>query len=230
MNYIMIIIICILLLIMVKLGLDVKFKSIKLLNNESSAELSKIGDKLPDSKEICSSILKNLHCSNVKIQINEEYNSCLYTVFNNTITIGKFKEDYMKPQTIAHECIHACQNKLTLWSNFVISNICNCYFLITLILLIFNKVQNINLLLLILVMFFIVKFIIRSFLENEAMIKAKYIAKEYLEESDFLSEKEIEKLLKQYDKVNKIGIPFYNFYLFSSENIKIIICCILALI
>ena len=173
---------------------------------------------------------KKFNNRNVKILINQEYNSCLYTIYNNTITIGKFKENYMKLQTISHECIHACQDKLTLWFNFIISNIYNLYFVVILVLTLFNKIQNTNIYLYILAMLGLVQYIIRNSLENEAMTKAPYLAKEYIEENNIMTTEEKEKLLKEYNRVNKIGIPFMNYLLIQKNLIKIIIFCVFSLI
>lgn len=230
MNELVIIIICIITIILLKIGLDIKFKEIKKLNVSHNEELKKIPEKFPEDEDICKSILKKLNNEKVKIIVNNEYNSCLYTVYNNTITIGKFKENYMKLQTISHECIHACQDKLTLWFNFIISNIYNLYFVVILVLTLFNKVQNTNIFLYILAMLGLVQYIIRNSLENEAMTKAPYLAKEYIEENNIITTEEKEKLLKEYNIVNKIGIPFMNYLLIQKNLIKIIIFCVFSLI
>lgn len=230
MNEIIVMSICLITIILLKMGLNIKFKEIKKLNIKTNEELKDISERFPKDKEICREILKKLNNKNVKILINEEYNSCLYTVYNNTITIGKFKQNYMKLQTIAHECIHSCQPKLTLWFNFIISNIYNLYFIAILVLTMFHKIQNTNTCLYILTMLGIVQYIIRSTLEIEAMIKAPYLAKEYIEENNIMSIEEKEKLLKEYSKVNKIGIPFMNYLLIQKNIIKIIIYCMIVII
>lgn len=230
MNEIIIIAICIITLIILKMSLNIKFKSLKDLNKRGTESLKDISKKFPKDEEICKKILDNLNIKDIKIKINEEYNNCLYTIYNNTITIGKFKEQYMKIQTIAHECIHASQNKKTLWANFIISNIYNLFFYIIIVLTLFNKISNINMYIYILTMLGIIQYIIRSNLENAAMLNAKYIAKEYLEETKVLSKEEKDELLKEYEEVNKIGIPFINFTLIQGNLIKVIIFCIIALI
>ena len=146
MNEIIIIIICLIILILLKIGLNIKFKSLKQFKSRSNEKLNQLSIKFPKDEDMCKNILNKLKkSSEVKIVYNEEYDSCLYTIYNNTITIGKFKENYMKPQTIAHECVHACQGKKLLWFNFIISNIFNLFFIIALILALFNKLPNTNL-------------------------------------------------------------------------------------
>ena len=83
-------------LILLKIFLNVDFKKLKKLNIESNGNLSDITDKISkiNQENMCKDILKELYCKDVKVNVAPEYNSCLYTIFNNTITIGKFKEEY----------------------------------------------------------------------------------------------------------------------------------------
>lgn len=221
MNEIIIILISIIMIVLLKIGFNIKFKDIKSLNNRKNEELARLVNKFASDEEICKQILDRKGKKEVKVKINKEYDSCLYTVYNNTITIGKFKEDYIKIQTIAHECIHACQEKKVLWFNFIISNIYNIYFLVIIILAIFKPINTI-LLTFILLMLSTVKIIVRMYLENEAMNRAKYEAKEYIEENKILTKDEEEKILEEYDDINKIGIPFYNYIMITNELVKVI--------
>ena len=76
----------------------------------------------------------------------------------------------------------------------------------------------------------IIQYILRFSLENEAMIKARFIAKEYIEENKVLNKDEEKILLEEYDRINKIGIPFMNYYTISMNIIKIIIFAIVSLV
>lgn len=221
MNEIIVISISVIMIVFLKIGLNIKFKDIKYLNNKKNEELAKLSNKFPSDEEICKQILDKKGRKEVKVKINKEYDSCLYTVYNNTITIGKFKEEYIKIQTIAHECIHACQDKVSLWFNFIISNIYNIYFFVICVLAIFTTANTI-LLTFVLLMLSTIKIIVRMYLENEAMNKAKYEAKEYIEENKILTKDEEEKLLQEYDDINKIGIPFYNYIMITNELVKVI--------
>lgn len=224
-----VIIVCTVTLILLKIFLNINFKEIKKLEVRSSEELEELSKKLPTDEKICKDILNKLDNKDVKIKIEPEYNSCLYTVFNNTITIGKFQQSYMKPQTIAHECIHSSQNKRILWSNFIFTNIYLIYFVVILILAFFNKLPYTNIHTIVLIFLSIIQYIVRFNLENEAMIKAKYLAKEYIEEKEILNKNEKNKLLEEYDKINNIGIPFMNYYLISMNIIKIMLFSFIAL-
>lgn len=225
-----VIIVCVITLILLKIFLNINFKEIKKFEVRGSKELEVLPDKFPEDEQICKDILEKLDNKDVKIKKEPEYNSCLYTIFNNTITIGKFKQNYMKIQTLAHECIHSCQNRRTLWANFIFSNIYIIYFIITLILAFFNKLQYANIHIVILIFLSFIQYILRFALEYEAMTKARFIAKEYIEEKNILNKKEKEKLLEEYDKVNNIGIPFMNYYIISMNIIKIMIFSFIVLV
>lgn len=224
------IIVCVITLFLLKFFLNINFKEIKRMEIRTSEELENLSNKFPTDNQICNDILKKLNNKGVKIKSETEYTSCLYTIFNNTITIGKFQQNYMKLQTIAHECIHACQNKKTLWANFIFTNIYLIYFVTILILTFFNKLPYTNVHILILIFFSFTQYIIRFSLENEAMIKAKYIAKDYIEEKKILNKDEENKLLEEYDKINNMGIPFMNYYIISMNIVKIMIYGFVSLI
>lgn len=217
-------------LVLLKIVLNIDFKKIKKLDIRNSKELEVLSKKFPKDEKICTDILEKLGNKDTKVKIEPEYTSSLYTVFNNTITIGKFAQDYMKIQTIAHECIHSCQNKKTLWSNFIISNIYLIYFIIILILEFSNNLPYANIHIVILIFFSFIQSIIRNTLETDAMIKAKYVAKDYIQENKILNKNEEEKLLEEYEKINNIGIPFINYYTISMNIIKIIIFSFVVLI
>ena len=226
-----VIIVCIITLILLKIFSNINFKELKKLKIRKSEELEKLSDKFPEEEKICKDILNKLNnTSQVKVEKEPEYESCLYTIFNNKITLGKFKQQYIKIQTIAHECIHSCQSKITLWSNFIFTNIYLIYFYTIVILTIFNKLSYTNIHMIILIFLSIIQYIIRYSLEYEAMIKARFIAKEYIEENNISNKEETEKLINEYDEINSIGIPFMNYYTISINIVKIILFTFVSLI
>lgn len=226
---IVVIICCVITLILLKIFLNINFKEMKKLEIGNTESLEKISKKFPNDEEICKDILKALNNEEVKIKIEPEYESCLYTIFNNTIIIGKFKQNYMKIQTIAHECIHSCQSKKTLWANFIFTNIYLIYFIAILIMEFFNKLPYANLHISILIFLSIIQYIVRNSLENEAMIKAKYIAKEYIEKKKIMNKSEQKELLQEYERINNIGIPFMNYYTISMNIVKIMLFSFIVL-
>ena len=76
----------------------------------------------------------------------------------------------------------------------------------------------------------ILQYFIRSYLEDDAMIKAKYLAKDYMNlKQNLISKENVEKVIENYDKMNSIGIKFYNFNLLTKVFIKVIIYCLVAI-
>lgn len=215
---------------LLRMFLDVNFKEIKNIDINNSKKLEELTSKFPSDEQICRDMLKKMNNENVKIKIKPEYTNCLYTIFNDTITIGKFQQEYMKIQTIAHECIHSCQSKRMLWSNFIFTNIYLIYFIIISALTLFNKITDTQIYSFILLLLGMMQYVVRISLENEAMLKAKYIAKEYIEENNILNREEEKELLNEYERVNRIGVPFISLYTISMNIAKVFIYSIFALI
>ena len=162
---------------------------------------------------------------------DEKSTTSLYMVMQNKILIGNVKDSFTRIQTIAHECIHSIQNKTLLKFNFVISNINILYFIIICILALFNvvnkEVSNIILIGLILLQF--IFFVVRNFLEVDAMTRAEFLAKEYIDKTKLLSKKDAETIENKYKEINKIGIKIYTFTLACQAMIKPILYCILLI-
>ena len=167
---------------------------------------------------------------NVKIVENKDAKASLYIAATNKIVIADVKNSYTRIQTIAHECLHSIQNRKIQLFNFIFSNIYLLYFLTVLILALLNKLSNAILFLGLMVLLSYIYYFIRSYLENDAMIKAKFLAKEIMEDLKISSEDEIQDIVKSYDKINDIGIKMVNFELFLGTIIKTIILAIAFLI
>ena len=71
---------------------------------------------------------------------------------------------------------------------------------------------------------------IRSYLEMDAMTKAKPLAKEYMEEQGKLTKEEIQRIMENYEIINNVFIKLTNFKLIFDCTIKIIIYCIILVI
>ncbi len=75
-------------------------------------------------------------------------------------------------------------------------------------------------------------YVVRSFLETDAMTKAPYLAKEYMldyiAKSPICTKEEVEEIIKQYHKINHLGIPATNYILMVNCIIKIIIYILIA--
>ena len=148
----------------------------------------------------------------------------------DSIIIANIQDTFTRIQTIAHECAHSIQNRKMLLFNFIFSNIYILYFIVVSVLTILNLIEYKSLQLFILALLGLVYYCIRSYLETDAMTKAPYIAKEYIQYSKRLNDNEIEKVMENYEGLNKIGIPMTNFQLVVSTLVKIIIYCIIAIL
>ena len=111
--------------------------------------------------------------------------------------------------------------------NFLYTNIFNIYFVILIILTILKVFKNYNLQMIILLLMGIVFYIIRFFLENDAMIRAEYLSLDYMQkynkEKNICSNEEIEEVISEYKKLNKYGIKMYNLMLFFKAISKFLI-------
>lgn len=231
MEYIITIIITIITLIILKIAWHIKLKEIKRIKEIGfNTKLNEITNKLPENKQICKTILKMVKNENVKITESQTNQASLYIVLSNTIIIANIKNTFTRVQTIAHECIHSIQNRTTLLFNFIFTNIYNIYFLIICILTIikFNKYTTVNLFVLTILSF--IHYAIRSYLEMDAMIKAKQLAKEYMNIEGTLSEKEQVTVLENYEVINNIGIKLTNYLLIFKCCVKIIIYMLLCIV
>ena len=228
MELIILLIIMIIIYLISRYIFDVNIKKIKQIGEDK--ELDKLTQKYPENIEICKWYLKKLKNENVKIEEDKNSNTTLYLVTSNKIFIANLKESYTRIQTIAHECLHSIQSKKLLWFNFIFSNIYLIYFFVICILAIFKILPYGTMFLSILIVLGLTYYAIRTYLENDAMIKAKYLAKEYMQELHISSNEEIEKIINKYDELNDIGIKFTNFQFLSKVQIKTAIFAIILMI
>ena len=197
---------------------------------KENKELEEITDKFPQNVEVAKTMLEMLDNNSVKIEEAKNTETSLYIAVTNKISIADMKKNYARIQTIAHECIHSCQDRRLLLFNFIFSNINIIYFIIISILTILKVISNQNLQIEILMLFTLIEFSVRSFLEIDAMTKAKYLAKEYMEKIKLCTEEGKNKLLKEYGDINKIGIPFVIDNLLTTALIRVLIYCIISII
>ena len=228
MEYCIIIIFLIVLVIMLKYLFGYNKKQIEeIAKNE---ELDRIAKKYPDNIEMCKEYLSMLNNKNVTIEEDRTANSSLYIAITNKIVIANVKESFTRIQTIAHECLHSIQDRKILLFNFIYSNIYMLYFIVISILKICNILPYEMMFLVILLLGGFVYYFIRSYLEDDVMIKARFLAKEYMENKKISSQEEIDKIVKQFDKLNYLGIKSVNYTLWTTIMIEIIIFCGICLI
>lgn len=223
-----IIIISILLLIILSIIFKINLKKIKEIGMDE--KLNKLCEKYPSNTVICTEILKKLNNNTTIIEENNEGTTTLYIAITDKISIANTKNSYTRIQTMAHECLHSIQDRRILMFNFIFSNIYIIYYLGILILTVLKLVNNSLLYLNIFFLLSLVYYMVRVFLENDAMLKAKYLAKEYMEEKNISSQEEIKQIVDGFTRLNDLGIKTVNYQLFLEILIKAIIFSIVALI
>ena len=228
MEFIVLLIIVIVVYLILRFIFDFNVKKIKELGEEK--ELDKLTQKYPENVEICKWYLKKLKNENVKIEEDKNSNATLYLVMSNKIFIANLKESYTRIQTIAHECLHSIQSKKLLWFNFIFSNIYLVYFGVICILALLKLLPMKMTFLSIFIVFSLVYYAVRTYLENDAMIKARFLAKEYMQEEAVSTQEEIDRIVNKYDELNDIGVRCSNFKFLSVILIKVIILIVIFLI
>lgn len=227
MEYLILAIIILIIVISLKFIFEYKLKELKEIGKDE--ELDKLANKYPENIEMCKTYLKMLDNKNVEIEENKETKTSLYIAITNKISIANVRNTYTRIQTIAHECLHSVQDRKLLLFNFCFSNFYLIYFFIICILEIFNILPYKNIFLSILIILSFVYYMIRAFLENDAMIKAKFLAKQYMEDIKISTKEEIEKIVSGFEKINNKGIKCINYNLFLGCMIKILIFLIFCI-
>ena len=230
MEYTIIILILLIILLILAKIYDFNMKKLKEYVEFEEKKLNELTNQFPSNMDICKYVLNKLHNSKVKIEEDKETKTCLYIAVTDKIIIADVKNSYTRIQTICHECLHSIQNRKMLLFNFVYSNLYLLYFAVTLVLGVFSKVPNKNIFFCLMIIFSYVYYFIRSYLENDAMIKARYLAKEYMEETDILTQNEIKSIIGSYDTINEMGIKMTNYQLFFETIIKIVIVAIVFIL
>lgn len=228
MEFIIVTIISIILVIILKFIFDYNMKIIKHIGDDE--ELDELASKYPSNIEMCKDYLKKLSNQTVRIEENKDSEASLYIAITNKISIANIQKTYTRIQTIAHECLHSVQDRKILLFNFIFSNIYLLYFVVICILLMFKILPYKMMFLTVLFLFSLVYYVVRMYLENDAMIKARYLAKEYIEEKKISTQEEIKKLVNGFDKINSIGIKCINYNLFLNIMVKVIVYCIICII
>lgn len=149
-------------------------------------------------------------------------------MLTDSIIIANIKNTFTRVQTIAHECIHSMQDKATLWFNFIYTNLYNLLLVVLIVLKLFNIIDNMLGLLLLMLAGFIY-YVVRAYLENDAMLKAKHVAKEYMKKSNLLTNKEIEEIIAGYDDINTIGVKIYLYRLLLEVLVRTLIFSVICI-
>ena len=197
---------------------------------DDDKDLDELAKKYPSNIELCKKYLKKLNNESVKIEEDKDSESSLYIAISNKILIANIAKSYTRIQTIAHECLHSVQDRKLLIFNFIFSNIYLLYFAVICLLAIFKMIPNKILFISIYLILSMVYYVVRVYLENDAMIKARYLAKEYMEEEKISTPEEINKIVKGFDRINDLGIKVTNYKFFLNIMIKFLIFIIICVI
>lgn len=226
----LIIIMGLILLILIGLRIILNIDVVTIKKLAQNEKLNKITDAFPENIEICKKICAMIGNKNVKIEEDKNSKTSLYLIVTNKISIANLKGNYTRIQTIAHECIHSMQDKRILWANFIFSNIFLIYFILSIILTALGIFKDIMLQVSILSLMGLVYYFIRSYLETDAIIKARYLAREYMKYEKILKPQEMQEILENYDVLNKIGVKAVNYKLIVSVLLKVLIYTLLSYI
>lgn len=228
MEAIICLIFCIITMILFSLIFNMNYKKAKKL--EDNSKLQVIIDKFPDNKEIAEEMLNFIGNKDVKIEEAKDTKTSLYIAVTNKIIIADLKDNYGRLLTIAHECIHSIQDRKLLMFNFIFSNFTIIYFIIAVIFTVCGAFTNVIMQAFILLMLALIQFAVRGYLEVDAMTRSKYLAKDYMDNKDVCTKEEKEKVIIEYDKINKIGIPFTLGYLLLSLLIRIVLFLMIGIV
>lgn len=227
MEYIVLLVIILVVYLILKYIFGVNLKKLKEIGDNKN--LDNIISKYPQNKEICKYFLNKLNNKETIIQEDENTNATMFLILGNKIHIANLKQNFTRIQTIAHECLHSIQDKKILWFNFIFSNIYLIFFIVISIIGLLKLLPYKLLFLTILIFLGFVYYLVRMYLENDAMIKARFLAKEYMKENNISSLEEIDLIINEYDKLNDIGIKCVNFKIFESIILKCIIFILICI-
>lgn len=227
MEFIIIAIIAAAVIIILRYVFEYNIKNIKHIADDK--ELDYLATKYPDNIEICKKYLKKLNNKGVTIEENKDTEASLYIAITNKISIANIKNTYTRIQTIAHECLHSVQDRKLLIFNFIFSNIYLLYFIIMCMLAILKILPYKMFFLCIYLLLSMVYYTVRIYLENDAMIKARYLAKEYMEEEKISTPEEIKQIVQGFDKINNIGIKCVNYKFFLDIIIKMLLFSLICI-
>lgn len=192
-------------------------------------ELDELANKYPENIELAKEYLKMLKNEKVTTEENKDTETSLYIAISDKISIANIRKSYTRIQTIAHECLHSIQDRKLLMFNFIFSNIYLVYFASICILAILKILHYKMMFLAILLVLGMIYIVVRIFLENDAMIKARYLAKEYMQNKKISDEKEIDKFVAEFDKINNVGIKCTNYYLFLTVMIQVLVFTVICI-
>jgi len=215
-------------IVLLRFIFKIDFKKAEQLSENK--ELEKITDRFPENIEITKEMLEMLDNKKVKIEEAHDTKTSLYIAITDKILIADLKNNYGRIQTIAHECLHSIQDRRLLMFNFIFSNIFIIFWLVMSILTFTKVITDTSTIMFTLLLFTLIRIVVRGYLETDAMTKSRYLAEKYINKKNITSKEETEKLLKQYDEINKLGVPFIIVRLLLTPLLELLIYAVIALV
>lgn len=228
MEFVIIAIISLIVIVVLAYIFDYNRKELKHIGEND--ELDELAKAYPSNIEMCREYLKKVRNEKVQIEENDGAEASLYIAITDKISIGDIQKSYTRIQTIAHECLHSIQSRKLLLFNFAFSNIYLIYFITICAFMIFKLLPYKMMFLAIFLILSMIYYMVRIFLENDAMIKARYLAKEYMEEKKISTPEEIEKLVAGFDQINAVGVKCINYHFFMQIMVKVFVIAILGIV
>lgn len=194
-------------------------------NSKESKELKKITDTLATNDKIAQEMLIDINNTKTKVVLDEDITNSYYVYLQDTIYISNKEKNQgiHRCCLVAHECIHSKQSKIIQTINFVISNIELIAFIVSIIVILFNKspvTLYIYLILCILSVF------PRTYLELDAIFNSLRLSKKYLEKK--LSKVNLDKLMDLYRTQIYTLLPFSFISLFFGKIVRILVVFIIT--
>jgi len=156
-----------------------------------------------EKEVLCKNILKDLNKSDVGVKVSQEIKGNYYSYINNCIYLNNKNSDTIKEKAkenvvVAHECIHATQNKIVHIANVILANLELLLFLIFVVVLV--AFQSIVVLKVTYITICTLSIICRCILELPAMINSFELAIKY-------ANKDISEIIQKDKKKIKYLLP-----------------------
>ncbi len=174
MEYVVLLIIAIIIFIILGIMFDVNIKKIKQIGEDK--ELDILTQKYPENIEICKWYLRKLK-KKCKIEEDEKSNATLYLVTSNKIFIANLKKVILEYKQL-HMNVYI-QFKTKNYYGLILYFLIYIYYILLLFFLlgIFKVLPYKMLFMAIFLILSLVYYAVRTYLENDAMIKARFLAK-----------------------------------------------------
>ncbi len=228
MNLLVIALIILIILILLKFVFQIDLITLKQISQNK--KLNEITNAFPSNFEVCKKIAGMIGNTDVKIEENKKSKTNIYLVITNKIIVSNTKNSFTRIQDIANKCIISMQDKRILWTNLIFSNLYLIYLILAIILTICGVFRDTMLQIAILTLIGFSYYYIKSYLETDAIIKSRYLAREYMKHEKILKPEEMQEILENYDMISKINVKITNYKLIFSALLKVLIYAVISYI